>query len=242
MRERARVKPTGRGPGADAPPRTVPAYATRPHARKATPEEPLRVGVLASGSGTNLQEILDKCAAGRLPATVKVVISDKADAYALERARRAGVHEKHIDPRAYPDAAGYNAALRDELARHDVELVVMAGYMKLLGAEVLEAFPMRVINLHPALLPSFPGPHGVADALAYGVKVTGVTVHFADASFDSGPIILQECLEVREDDDEDGLTERIHAIEHRLLPEAIRLFAEGRLLLAGRRVFVDRGD
>lgn len=229
--------------GGSAPAEGVPASgpeaARPPHERVATSAEPLRLGVLASGSGTNLQEILDKCAAGRLPAVVKVVVSNLADAYALERARQAGVHDKHIDPKEFPDAAAYNAAIRDEFVRHDVELVVMAGYMRLLGRDVLEAFPMRVINLHPALLPSFAGAHGIGDALAYGVKVTGVTVHFADATFDTGPIILQEAVEVFEHDDEDSLAERVHAVEYRLLPEAVRLFAEGKLTVAGRRVFVD---
>lgn len=210
----------------------------RPWQRVATPEDPLRLGVLVSGSGTNLQEILDQCAARRIPARVAVVVSNRGDAYALERANQAGVHNMHIDPRAYADGHDYNDAIREEFERHHVELVVLAGYMRLLGTEVLDAFRMRVINLHPALLPSFAGGNGIGDALAYGVKVTGVTVHFADATFDTGPIIAQEAVAVLEDDDEDSLAERVHAVEYRLLPQAIGLFAEGKLFIDGRRVVV----
>jgi phosphoribosylglycinamide formyltransferase 1 len=215
--------------------------ARRPANRAATDKDPLRIGVLASGSGSNLQAILDEIEAGRLPVRVAVVISNRKDAYALERARVAGVHDAFIDPKDFLDGSYYNRAITEELQRHDVELVVMAGYMKLLGVEVLDAFPSRVINLHPALLPSFPGAHGVADALAYGVKVTGVTVHFADASFDTGPIILQEALPVRQEDEEESLASRIHEIEHRLLPEAIERFALDQLAINGRRVLIERG-
>lgn len=212
--------------------------ASKPWQRVATPDDPLRLGVLVSGSGTNLQVILDDCAAGRMPARVVVVVSNRADAYALERARIANTHDVHVDPKAFEDAAAFNRAITDELMRHHVELVVMAGYMKLLGAEVLKAFPMRVINLHPALLPSFAGAHGIPDAFAYGVKVTGVTVHFADQSFDTGPIIAQAPIEVLETDDEESLESRVHPIEYQLLPRAIELFAEGRLAIEGRRVLI----
>lgn len=198
--------------------------------------EALKLGVLVSGSGSNLQAIIDKCAAGELPAKVAVVISDRADAFALERARRAGVPAVFVDRKGYDSASAYNSEIARLLKEHGVELVVMAGYMRLLGKEVLDAYPNRVFNLHPALLPSFPGAHGIADALAYGVKVTGVTVHFANEKFDDGPIILQEAVEVRDDDDEESLAARIHAVEHRILPEAIKLFAEGRLKIEGKRV------
>mgnify|MGYP005841584731 CR=1 FL=1 len=199
-------------------------------------KDALKLGVLASGSGSNLQAIIDKCESGELPAEVAVVISDRADAFALERARRAGVAAVFIDRKAYESASAFNADIARTLKEHGVELVVMAGYMRLLGREVLNAYPNRVLNLHPALLPSFPGAHGVADALAYGVKVTGVTVHFANEKFDDGPIILQEAVRVEEGDDEESLAARIHAVEHRILPEAIKLFAEGRLVIDGKRV------
>lgn len=198
----------------------------------------LRLGVLVSGSGSNLQAILDAGATGVLAADVVVVVSDKGDAFGLERARRAGVPAVHVAPASYSGAGAYNAALRDVLSAHDVDYVVMAGYMKLLGPEVLDAFPMRVLNLHPALLPAFPGAHGIADALAYGAKVTGATVHFASEVFDEGPIIAQEAVVIEEDDTVASLAERIHAVEHRLYPRALQLIAEGRLSFEGRKVRV----
>lgn len=196
----------------------------------------LQLGVLVSGSGSNLQAIIDASQAGTLAADVAVVISNKADAFGLERARTNGIPAVWVDPALYSSPAEYNSAIRDELRDHGVDLVVMAGYMKLLGVEVLDAFPMRVLNLHPALLPSFPGAHGIEDALAYGVKVTGITVHFADEVFDRGPIIAQSAVEVLEDDTPETLAARIHAAEHRLYPHAIQLIAEGRLSFDGRRV------
>jgi phosphoribosylglycinamide formyltransferase-1 len=191
-----------------------------------------------SGSGTNLQAILDECASGRLPAAVAVVISDRGDAFGLERARTAGVPAVHIDPKAHTGRAAYNHAVREALDAHAVDFVVMAGYMRLLGAEVLDAYPMRVLNIHPALLPSFAGAHGIADAFAHGVKVTGVTVHFANEVFDEGPIIMQEAVRIEEDDTVESLEARIHAVEHRLYPAAIRAVAEGRVVVEGRRVRV----
>lgn len=208
----------------------------RPQPAGDEPCDPLRVGAIISGSGTNLQAIIDECESGRVPARVVVVLSNKGDAYGLERARNYGIPAFHVDPKAYPDFGAYNEALRDKLTEHDVGLVVLAGYMRLLGAEVLRAFPRRVLNIHPALLPSFPGAHGVADALAYGVKVTGVTVHFADEKFDRGPIILQEAVPVLEGDTEETLFPRIHEAEYRIYPEAIKLFAEERLVIDGRKV------
>ncbi|MDI6815982.1 MAG: phosphoribosylglycinamide formyltransferase [Actinomycetota bacterium] len=196
----------------------------------------VKLGVLISGSGSNLQAIIDRCEAGELGAEVAVVISNRADAYGLVRAEQHGIARVVLPRKAFADEASYNSAIRDTLKEHDVELVVMAGYMRLLGKEVLDAYPNRVVNLHPALLPSFAGAHGVKDALDYGVKVAGVTVHFANEVFDEGPIILQEALAVREDDTEETLAVRIHEIEHRILPEAIKLYAEGRLEVVGRKV------
>jgi phosphoribosylglycinamide formyltransferase-1 len=198
----------------------------------------LRLGVLVSGSGTNLQAILDECAAGRLPAEVAVVVSNRGDAFGLQRAHDAGVPAIHIDPKAHANAAAYNHALRQTLDAHAVDYVVMAGYMRLLGAEVLDAYPMRVLNLHPALLPSFAGAHGIADAYQHGVKVTGVTVHFANEVFDEGPIIMQEAVRIEEDDTVESLEARIHAVEHRLYPAAIKAVAEGRVVVEGRRAHV----
>jgi phosphoribosylglycinamide formyltransferase-1 len=201
-------------------------------------DERLVLGVLISGSGTNLQAIIDACASGDLPARVAVVISNKADAFGLERARRAGIPAIHLDPAAYADRRAYNGAIADALIEHGVQLVVMAGYMRLLGKEVLDLYPDAVINLHPALLPAFPGASAISDAFEYGVKVTGVTVHFADEAFDQGPIICQEPVRIDEHDTLETLEAKIHAVEHRLLPEAIRLIAEGRVSLEGRKVHI----
>lgn len=200
--------------------------------------QPLVLGVLISGSGTNLQAIIDAIASGQLEARIAVVISNKVAAYGLERARKADIPAVHIDPATFGDYRAYNHAIRETLDAHGVELVVMAGYMRLLGTEVLRAYPGAVINLHPALLPAFPGTSAIRDAYEWGVKVTGVTVHFADEEFDRGPIICQEPVRVEEDDTVETLEEKIHAVEHRLLPEAIGLIAAARLRVEGRRVHI----
>jgi len=198
----------------------------------------LRFGILISGSGTNLQAILDACDTGAIEGEVAVVISDKRDAYGLERARDAEVAAVHIDPKAFADRAAYDHAVRVALDEHDVDYVVMAGYMKLLGAEVLGAYPMRVVNIHPALLPSFPGAHGIRDAFDHGVKITGVTVHFADEQFDQGPIIAQSRVPIAEGDTIEELESRIHAVEHVLYPQVLAAIAEGRVIVEGRKVRV----
>lgn len=198
----------------------------------------LALGVMISGSGTNLQAVIDACSSGQIKARVAVVISNKADAYGLERARAGGIPAVHIDPAAYADIRKYNHALRETLEHYGTRLVVMAGYMRLLGREVLQAFPGAVINLHPALLPAFPGSSAIKDAFEYGVKITGVTVHFADEEFDRGPIIVQEAVRIEEADTLTSLESKIHAAEHRLLPEAIGLIADGRVQLVGRVVHI----
>ncbi|MCL2492185.1 MAG: phosphoribosylglycinamide formyltransferase [Coriobacteriia bacterium] len=201
----------------------------------------IKLGVLVSGNGSNLQAIIDAIEAGKLDAQIVTVISNKADAYGLERARDAGIRAVHIDPTipgtdpAVPSFT-YNSAIRDELLSQGAEYVVMAGYMKLLGSEVLEAYPMKVLNLHPALLPSFPGAHGIEDALEHGAKVTGITVHFADEDFDRGPIIAQRAVEVLEGDTPETLAERIHAAEHELYPLTLQWIADDRVTVEGRRV------
>jgi phosphoribosylglycinamide formyltransferase-1 len=200
--------------------------------------EPLALGVLISGSGTNLQAIIDACADGSLDARVAVVISNKAGAFGLERARRADISAVHLDPAAFKDRRAYNGAIADTLAEHGVALVVMAGYMRLLGREVLQVYPHAVINLHPALLPTFPGASAISDAFEYGVKVTGVTVHFADEEFDRGPILCQEPVRIAENDTPETLEAKIHEVEHRILPYAIRLIAEGRVAIEGRKVHI----
>jgi phosphoribosylglycinamide formyltransferase-1 len=196
----------------------------------------IRLGVLISGSGTNLQAIIDACEAKKLDAEVAVVISDRENARGLDRARAHGIEAVLVDRGEFLSPHGFNTAIREKLSDHKVEWVVMAGYMRLLGREVLEAFPDRVLNIHPALLPSFPGANGIGDALSFGVKVTGVTVHFANESFDDGPILAQEAVHIAEDDTELSLAERIHEVEHRIYPAALQLIAEGRVSIVGRWV------
>jgi phosphoribosylglycinamide formyltransferase-1 len=201
----------------------------------------LRLGIMVSGGGTNLQAILDACASGRIDAEAAVVISDQAEAYALDRARRAGVPAVHIPAGTRSGTAEWLAAddmHAEALEEHGVGLVCLAGYMRRLGPQVLAAYAGRVMNIHPALLPSFAGAHGHRDALAYGVTVSGCTVHFADGQFDTGPIIIQAAVPVLPGDDEASLARRILVQEHRIYPQAIQWFAEGRLRLEGRRVIL----
>lgn len=196
----------------------------------------LRLGVLISGSGTNLQAIIDASVAGALDADVVVVISSHHAARGLERAAKHGIDGVFIDRAEFDNAREYNNRIKSELLAHEVDLVVMAGYMRLLGKEVLEAYPNRVLNIHPALLPSFAGANGIGDAFTYGVKVTGVTVHLANEVFDEGPIIMQEAVRIEEDDTLETLEAKIHSIEHRIYPAAIQLIADGRVVIEGRKV------
>jgi len=196
----------------------------------------IRLGVLVSGSGTNLQAIIDASEAGALDAEVVVVVSNHDAARGLDRARRHGIDAVYLDRSSFTSPREYNAAVRDELRSHGVDWVVMAGYMRLLGREVLDFFQNRVLNLHPAILPSFPGANGIRDAFDYGVKVTGVTVHIANENFDDGPIIAQEAVVIAEDDTLETLEAKIHAVEHRLYPAALQLIAEGRVEIVGRKV------
>jgi phosphoribosylglycinamide formyltransferase-1 len=205
----------------------------------------LALGVLVSGSGTNLQAILDAIAARTLDAHVAVVVSNVAQAKALERARAAGVPGVVIDHKAYADRAAFDAAVVEVLRAHGVELVVLAGFMRLLSHVLLDAFPMRVVNVHPALLPSFPGVHAQKQALDYGVRVSGCTVHFVDHGTDTGPIIAQAAVPVLDGDDVEALRLRILAREHELLPRVLQWIAEGRVAVqpvAGGRTRVHVRD
>ncbi len=197
-----------------------------------------RIAVLASGGGTNLQAILDDPV---LLPNLCLVISDRERARALDRARDAHVPAEFIDPRSFPGSA-FDAELIRRLAEQRVDVVAMAGFMRVLGPEVVAAFPDRILNVHPSLLPAFPGGTAVADALAWGVKVTGVTVHVVDEEVDHGPIVFQESLEVRPTDDWDALEARVHAVEHRLLPAALHAMIEGRMRVDGRTVSVREGS
>lgn len=203
-----------------------------------TRSEPLRIGVLASGRGSNLQAIIDAIEAGKLDSRLAVVVSDRADAQALERARKHGVEPVFLDPKAYPDRGAFDHALLAVLAAHRVKLVCLAGYMRVLTPAFVRALPGRIMNIHPALLPAFPGLHAQRQAFQHGVKISGATVHFVDEGVDTGPIICQVAVPVIEDDTEETLAARILEQEHELYPRAIRLFAEGRLSIVGRRVLI----
>ena len=202
---------------------------------------PLVLGILASGRGSNLRAILDAIAAGRCPARVAVVVSDRKDAPALDRARRAGLRAMHLDPHAFPDRVAFDGAVAAVLDEHGVGLVCLAGYMRVLSPEFVRRYRARILNVHPALLPAFPGLHAQRQALEHGVRVAGATVHFVDEGVDTGPIVLQGAVPVLDGDTEETLSARILVEEHRLYPEAIRLFAEGRLEVTGRRARV-RGE
>lgn len=197
-----------------------------------------RLGVLISGSGTNLQAIIDSSERGDLPAEVVCVISNKADAFGLERARKHGIAAIHLDHRSFSGRNEYDSALVNTLQEFNVDLVILAGFMRIVTPVLLDAFPNRVMNIHPALLPSFPGLDAQKQAIEYGAKLSGCTVHFVDAGTDTGPIILQTAVPILEDDTDESLAERIHHEEHKLYPAAIQLFAEGRLKVDGRRVII----
>jgi len=190
-----------------------------------------RVAVLVSGSGTNLQALLDDPA---IRPHIALVLSDRPGVLALQRATDADVEALVIEPTG--DRAELSNAVADALTQRGIDVIVSAGYMRVLGAPVTERWRHRWLNVHPALLPSFPGMHGVRDALAYRVTITGVTVHFVDEGIDSGPIVLQETVEIRDNDDWDSLEPRIHEVEHRLLPRAVRALLQDRLLVEGRHV------
>ena len=190
--------------------------------------ERLKIGVLVSGSGTNLQAIIDAAKEG-LPVEVVYVVSSRPDAYGIERAKAAGIPVLVLNREAYADTLAADSLIAETLKAAEAEYVVMAGYMRMVTDVLLDAFPNRVVNLHPALLPSFVGAHAIQDAFDAGVKVTGVTVHFANHEYDKGPIIAQRAVIVREDDTVDTLEERIHETEHELFPQVLGLIAEGRV-------------
>jgi phosphoribosylglycinamide formyltransferase-1 len=199
------------------------------------------LGVLVSGSGTNLQAIIDRTVAGRLDCRIGLVLSNRPGVRALERAAAAGIPTRVLEHRAFAHREAFDGAVVEALRGAGVQLVALAGFDRLVTRVLLEAFPQHVINIHPALLPAFKGLHAQKDALEYGVKLAGATVHLVDEETDHGPIIVQGAVTVRPDDTEETLRERILGIEHEIYPAAIQLFAEGRIEVRGRRVVV-RGD
>ena len=199
------------------------------------------IGVLVSGGGTNLQSIIDSIESKRCSARIKVVISNNTDAFALKRAEKHGIATEVIKKEDFPAREAFDTELALRLKKHGVGLVVLAGFMRIITRPMLEAFPMRIINIHPALLPSFPGLDVQRKALEHGVKFSGCTVHFVDEGVDSGPIIIQAVVPVKDNDTVEDLSKRILDEEHRIYPEAIHLIGEGRLELKGRRVVVKDG-
>ena len=197
-----------------------------------------KIGVLVSGRGSNLQAIMDRIADGYLPLEIAVVISDKPDAFALERAQKADIKTVAVERKACASKEEFEAKINAASEAEGCELVVLAGFMRILSADFVNKWQHKIINIHPALLPSFPGLHGQKQAVDYGVKFSGCTVHFVDAGTDSGPIILQKVVPVMDDDTEDTLADRILVQEHIAMPESLKLWAEGKLTIEGRKVKV----
>ena len=200
----------------------------------------MNIAVLVSGRGSNLQAMIDSIENGYLKARISVVISDIENAYALGRAKKHGIEAVFVDPEKYSSKELYEKQVLAVLKKHNAELILLAGYMKILGKTLLSAYKNRILNIHPALLPAFPGLHAQKQAFEHGVKVAGCTVHFVDETLDGGAIILQRCIEVKEDDTDETLADRILEQEHKIYPEAVKLFVENRLRIEGRKVKILR--
>lgn len=207
----------------------------------------IRIAVLVSGGGTNLQAVIDQIERGNIPAVIEMVISNRKDAYALERARRHGIEAIYIGSKNFPNLKERNYRLEKILEERKIDLIILAGYMQILEGHIIEKYRNRIINIHPSLIPSFCGQgfygeHVHQAVLEYGVKLTGATVHFVDEGADTGPVILQKAVEVQEEDTVESLAKRVLTLEHELLPMAVKLFAEGRLMVEGRKVRIKGGD
>ncbi|MEA3488901.1 MAG: phosphoribosylglycinamide formyltransferase [Candidatus Omnitrophota bacterium] len=197
----------------------------------------MNIAVFVSGNGTNLQALIDAQSGGELATgRIVLVVCDSPEAYALVRAGEAGINTFLLRPGGFASREEYDKEIVRKLREEKIELVVLAGFMRILSAYFIEEYENRILNVHPALLPSFKGTHGIRDAFEFGVKVTGVTVHFVNKELDAGVIILQSCVRVEEDDTMNTLEEKIHAVEHKLYPEAVRLFVQGKLRIEGRKV------
>jgi phosphoribosylglycinamide formyltransferase 1 len=196
----------------------------------------VNLAVFASGNGSNLQAIIDAIESGKLEAQIALVFSDKQDAFALERAKKHGIPTLILPPKEFSSREAHEQKIVEHLEKLGVELIILAGYMRILTPYLIRKFPLRIMNIHPALLPSFPGTHGIADAFNYGVKYTGVTVHFVDEGVDTGPIIIQEVIRIEDNDTIETLEPRIHAIEYKLYPQAIQWYSEKRIVFDGRKV------
>lgn len=197
-----------------------------------------RIAVFASGSGSNFQAIVDAVASSKLDVQIELLICDRPQAYVIERAKQADVPVFAFRPKDYPNRESYELVILEELKQRGVDLIVLAGYMRIITNVLVETYEGRMINIHPSLLPAFPGVDSIGQAIAYGVKVTGVTVHYVDGGLDSGPIIAQQVVDIRAGEPVDELAERMHTAEHELYPEVIRLLSEGRVQLEGRQVTI----
>lgn len=197
-----------------------------------------RIVVLISGTGSNMEALADSCESAEVPGEIVCVVADR-DCLGLTAAEKRGIETQMVDFKASGSREEWSAALRDVVAKYEPDLIVHAGFMRILSPNYVDAFPGKMINLHPSLLPAFPGAHGARDAIEHGVKVTGSTIHFIDYEVDHGPIILQEAVRVDQNDTEDSLHEKIKTVEHRLLPHACRLILEGKVRIEEGRVLVD---
>jgi phosphoribosylglycinamide formyltransferase-1 len=196
----------------------------------------MNIAVFASGKGTNFQALIDRVRDGYIPAKIALLVSDNKDAYAVARAAKAGIETFILSPKGFASREEYDKAIIKKLKEKDIGLVVLAGFMRLVSSCFVREYKNRILNIHPALLPSFKGTHGVKDALEYGVKVTGATVHFVDEELDNGAIILQEAVEISDNDTEESLHKRVHEKEYEIYPKAVKLFVEGKLKVEGRKV------
>jgi len=197
-----------------------------------------RIAVFVSGFGSNLQAIIDYANSSGLNGEIVLVFSNKSDAHALERAKKHGIKTEFIDPEKFESREQFDLKIIELLKMEKIDLVVLAGYMLLFTTKFINEFKNKILNIHPSLLPSFKGVHGIEDAYRYGVKVTGVTVHFVEEDLDSGPIVLQEAVSIEQEDSLESLEEKIHKVEHKIYPEAVKYFCEGRLKIEGRKVKV----
>ncbi len=200
----------------------------------------IRIAVLVSGRGTNLQAIIDAICEGRIDGVIEIVISDNPDAYALIRAKNCQIYTRIVYYKQYKNKREYEQEILRHLKNHSIDLVVLAGYMRLLSPAFIQEYRHRIMNIHPALLPAFPGLHAQRQAIEYGAKISGCTVHFVDEGMDTGPIILQQAVEVKQSDNEETLAERILKYEHRLLPRAIQLFAQGKIQICNNKVNIKK--
>jgi phosphoribosylglycinamide formyltransferase-1 len=196
----------------------------------------MNIAVFCSGNGTNLQAIIDSRGKGHIKADIKLVVSDAPDCYALIRAKNSGIRTLLVERKKFKTKTDFETEILNTLKKENIDLIVLAGYMRMLSADFISAYENKILNVHPALLPSFKGTNGIKDAFEYGAKVTGVTVHFVTKDMDAGPIILQSSVKVTEDDTEETLAEAIHEEEHKIYPRAIQLFVEGKLKIEGRKV------